>query len=402
MSSATEPWPARPPRDKIVVLHTRVVTETGGGPEKTILLSAPFMAQTDYWLASAYMHPPGDPGFEVIRHRAASWNSPLIPVADRGPLDLSIPWTMLRICRHYNVRIWHAHDYKSNLIGLLLRPFHRMRLVTTVHGWVKHTRRTPLYYNLDRLSFRFYEHVMGVSEDLVQRCRQMGARRVSLILNGIDERTFARRHPAADSPLRQQHRVPPGRLLLGAVGRLSAEKGFDLLIRAVEALVRAGHDLELWIAGDGDQRAELEKLIAELGAGGRIKLLGFCEDTIGLYHALDGFVLSSLREGLPNVVLEAMAMRVPVVATRVAGVPNLLTDGQTGVLCEPGDLPGLTDAIARLATAPALRAQLADAARALIERQYSFSKRMEQERAIYDRLLGRATSTSTSSPRVTR
>ncbi|MCE9556460.1 MAG: glycosyltransferase family 4 protein [Planctomycetes bacterium] len=383
--------PPKPGSDKIVVLHTRVVTETGGGPDKTILLSAPFMAHTEYWLAAAYMHPPDDPGFDVIRQRAARWDSPLIGVDDRGPLDLSIPRAMLKICREYDVRIWHAHDYKSNLIGLMLRPFHRMRLVTTVHGWVKHTARTPLYYSVDRFSLRRYEHVIGVSEDLVARCRKMGVRdeRLSFIPNGIDENTFRRRQPAAESELRRQQGVPPGRLLLGAMGRLSAEKGFDLLIRAVHTLVQEGQDLELWIAGEGDHRPALEKLIAELGAGQRIKLLGFCEDTIAVFNALDVFVLSSLREGLPNVVLEAMAMEVPVVATRVAGIPSLLTHGDTGLLCDCDDLTDLTVALRQMCGDAALRSQLAAAARKLIEEQYSFSRRMMREKAIYDRLLGR-------------
>ena len=92
-----------------------------------------------------------------------------------------------------------------------------MHLITTVHGWVKHTSRTPLYYGLDRFSLRSYEHVMAVSDDLMDRCKEIGVRRdrLTLILNGIDERTFSRHFPPSESPLRQEHRVPPGRLLLG-------------------------------------------------------------------------------------------------------------------------------------------------------------------------------------------
>ncbi|MCE9552276.1 MAG: glycosyltransferase [Planctomycetes bacterium] len=183
--------------------------------------------------------------------------------------------------------------------------------------------------------------------------------------------------------------MPTSRLLLGAVGRLSSEKGFDLLIQAVHALVQQGHDLELWIAGEGDQRPNLEKLIEDLGAGDYIKLQGFCQDPIEFYHALDLYVLSSHHEGLPNVVLEAMAMRVPVVATRVVEVPGLLIDGRTGVLCEPGDLDSLTVAILRAVQNPALREELTCNARLLIEERFSFRGRMSQEKAIYDRLLKR-------------
>ena len=136
---STEGWPNPPGEGRDVVLHTRVVTDTGGGPDKTILLSAPFLAETNYWLAAAYMHPPDDAGFDEVKSRAKAVGCPLISVPDRGPLDQSVLRQMLAICKRFNVRIWHGHDYKSNLLGLTLRPFWPMKLVTTVHGWVKHT-----------------------------------------------------------------------------------------------------------------------------------------------------------------------------------------------------------------------------------------------------------------------
>jgi glycosyltransferase involved in cell wall biosynthesis len=355
----TDELPAAPP-GRHTVLHTRVVTETGGGPDKTILLSAPFFADTPYWVAAAYMHPPDDPGFDAIRRRARQYGSPLISVPDRGPLDRGVFRAMLDLCRRYQVRIWHGHDYKSNLIGLSLRPFWNMKLITTVHGWVKQTTRTPLYYAIDRWTLPYYHHVICVSEDLVRRVRELN--------------------------------VPPERLVIGAVGRLSPEKAFNNLIRATHRLLQQGLDVELWIAGDGDSRDDLQKLIAHLGLAERVRLLGFVADTIELYHALDLFVLSSLREGLPNVVLEAMAMSVPVVSTRVAGVPNLITEGVTGLLCPVGEVEPLTQAMLAAAADPDLRRRLALAARELIEQRYTFAQRMARERAIYDKVLGPAES----------
>lgn len=389
-------WPDVP-EGHDVVLHTRVVTAAGGGPDKTILLSASFLADTNYWLAAAYMHPPGDPGFEEVRRRAGAVECPLISVPDRGPLDQSVLRKMLAICKHYNVKIWHGHDYKSNLLGLTLRPFWSMKLVTTVHGWVRHTTRTPLYYAVDRWSLPYYHHVLCVSDDLVERVMKLGVpeERCTLIHNAIDHRTFARRHPAAQSPLRGEGGLPPGgravpegRLVIGAVGRLSPEKAFNSLIRATGLLVKEGFDIELWIAGEGDGQEELQVLIDHLGLGDRVRLLGFCSDTVGLYDAMDLFVLSSLREGLPNVVLEAMAMGVPVVSTRVAGVPKLITDGQTGLLCPVGDIDQLAGAMRRVLADDNLRRSLARNGRALIEQEYSFTQRMAKVQAIYDRVLG--------------
>lgn len=380
------------PAGRDVVLHTRVVTETGGGPDKTILMSAPFLADSDYWLLAAYMHPPDDVGFESIRARAKALHSPLVGVPDRGPLDGGVLRKMLNLCRRYNVTIWHGHDYKSNMIGLMLRPFHKMKLVSTVHGWVKHTTRTPLYYAVDRWALPYYHHVICVSEDLAQRIEKLGVSpdRISLIHNAIDEQMFQRTHAPAQSPLRHESHTPDGRLVLGAMGRLSAEKGFSLLITTVGELIAEGLDIELWIAGDGDQRKELEAQINASSLNDRVKLNGFVSDTVAWHAALDGFVLSSLREGLPNVVLEAMSMRTPVVATRIAGIPSMIDDGQTGLLADPGDRATLKQAIRRLVTDVQLRQSLAEQGRSLIEREYTFTTRMQRVRRIYDQVLDRS------------
>ena len=354
------------------------------------------MADTNYWLAAAYMHPPDDPGFATIAQRAAGWDSPLIGVPDHGACDHRVFRQMLRLCRHYNVKIWHGHDYKSNLLGLMLRPFWKMKLVTTVHGWVKHTRKTPLYYAVDRWCLPLYHQVICVSDDLYDRVRKLRVKpeRCTRIPNAIDERTFKRRHPAMAAELRKQLDTPPDRLVVGAVGRLSGEKGFDHLINATAKLLDEGIDFEVWIAGEGDARDELQQQIDQLGRGDRIRLIGFREDTIGLYDALDVFVLSSLREGLPNVVLEAASMNVPIVSTRVAGVPKMLTDGQDGLLVPVADPQALTAAVRRVLTEQTLRRSLADHARALIEKEYSFSQRMVKIKAIYDRVMDNQSATA--------
>jgi glycosyltransferase involved in cell wall biosynthesis len=158
----------------------------------------------------------------------------LISVPDRGPLDAGVVIRLFGICRHLGVRIWHGHDYKSNLLGLLLRPFHRMQLVTTVHGWVYETRRTPLYYAVDRRCLPHYQHVIAVSENLAEQVRRLGVpdERCTVLHNAIDERTFSRRTRPAEPSLRSELNVPAGRLIIGAVGRLSPEKAFDNLIEA--------------------------------------------------------------------------------------------------------------------------------------------------------------------------
>jgi glycosyltransferase involved in cell wall biosynthesis len=335
------------------------------------------------------MHPPGDAGFEELRRKAEQWQAPLLSVPDRGPWDWRVVTQFLAVCRRERVSVWHGHDYKSNALGLLLRRFWPMHLVTTVHGWVKQTRRTPLYYRIDELCLPHYDAVICVSEDLRGRCLEFGVppARCSLVENAIDTDEFARRTAVADA--KRRIGVPPERLVVAAVGRLSGEKGFDLLIRAAHKLINNGRDMEVRIAGDGDAEPQLRSLIGELGLVGRVQLLGYQCDPRPLYEAADVFVLSSLREGLPNVVLEGMAMEVPVVATRIAGVPRLVRDGETGVLVEPGSAPELAAGLARLLDDPAARARLATAGRRTVAENYSFSARMQKVRAVYDKLLNR-------------
>lgn len=375
---------------KPLVLHTRVVRGVGGGPEKTILNSPRWLIPFGYDALCAYMHPPGDPGFDELRRKAHDLDAPLVGIEDRGPWDVRVVRRLLALCRQRRVTIWHGHDYKSNALGLVLRRFWPMKLVSTVHGWGVQEGRAPLYYKIDRLCLRYYQSVICVSESLRQTCLASGvpADRCLVIENAIDTAQYTRRQPTHEA--KRQLGFSPERLLIGSVGRLSAEKDFDGAIRVVGRLVRQGQDVDLVIVGEGQQRAGLEELVAELGLAQRVRLLGHRSDMIGLYEAMDVFVLNSRREGLPNVLLEAMAMEVPVVATRVAGVPDLIDHETDGLLVEPGDEDGLTAALTRLLGDAELRRRLAAAARRTIEQRYSFAMRMAKVRAVYDRLLGSA------------
>lgn len=360
------------------VLHVRIAAGAGGGPEKTIINSPRHLERLGYRGLVAYLHPPEDPGFEVIRARAAARDCPLVDFPESLPIDPRVLWRLRALCKREGVAIWHGHDYKSNLYGVLLRPSCRFRLVTTVHGWVKHTRKTPLYYGIDRWSLPRHDQVIAVSSDLHDACTLAGVRaeRLTLIENAIDTEEFQR----------DRARESGARLVIGAVGRLSDEKGFDLLIQAVERLLDEGLELELRIAGEGDQEETLRAQIAASPHGAHLNLLGFQADTKALFDGFDLFCLSSLREGLPNVVLEAMSMALPVVATRSGGMETFAVDGEDAVLIDPGSVDELADGLRRVLADRAERDRLATAARARVERDCSFARRMQRVVEVYGRL----------------
>jgi len=376
--------------DDVCVLHARVVSGTGGGPEKTILSSAAFLQGTGYRSIAAYIHPHGDAGFESIRNRATQLKSPLVAVPERGALDPRSLLALWKLCRKESVRIWHGHDYKSNLFGLMLKPLHRkMKLVTTVHGWVVHTSKTPMYYRVDKACLPRYDRVLCVSDDLYDTCDSRGVSpsRLELLPNAIDTSLFTRSTEPRHASLRKEWRVPSGRFIIGAMGRLMPEKSFDQLIEATATLVDRGLEIELWIAGDGPCHEDLKKMVDDKKLSNRVRLLGFVEDTHAFYESLDMFALSSQREGLPNVILEAAAMRLPILSTRVAGIPKMLTDQVHAILCDIGDTDCMVASIEQIYHDKTLRRTLSESARQLVEAKYSFRQRMDRMTAIYDDLL---------------
>ncbi|MBL8863565.1 MAG: glycosyltransferase family 4 protein [Planctomycetes bacterium] len=367
--------------ERVTVMHGRIVSGRGGGPEKTILNSPRFLAGTRWRELALYLHAPGDPGIDELRARAAELDCPFFAIPERLPIDVRVLHAIAELCARENVRIWHGHDYKSNLYGLLLRPLCNFRLVTTVHGWVQQTARTPLYWAVDRWTLRRYERVVAVSQDLHDACAKLGVapERLSLIENGIDVDAWRRRGPPSASPLRAG--VPPGRLVVGAVGRLSDEKGFDLLIEAVLAAHARGADLELWIAGEGPERAKLDALAAR--SAGRVRLLGFRSDVRDLMEAFDIFALSSLREGLPNVVLEAMACEVPLLATRCGGVEAVVRNDVEALLVPAGSSTALSAGLTLLASDPTRRVGHSHSALERVKRDFSFAGRMQRFATLY-------------------
>jgi glycosyltransferase involved in cell wall biosynthesis len=369
------------------VLHVRGVTGYGGGPEKTILNSPRFLRSLGYRCECAYMHPPTDGSFENLSKRAQRAQADLVSIPDRGAWDWRVLSSLIKTCRQRRVAIWHGHDYKSNVFGLIARRFWPMKLVTTVHGWVEHTRRTPVYYAIDRFCLARLDEVICVSDDLHQSCLEYGVRsdRCRWIANAIDDDEFKRQIPR---PVMASAEGKP--LLLGSMGRLSNEKGFDLLIQAIAELNSAGLACRLQIAGEGPERSELARMIQSLSCKGQVELLGQVSDVKAFFESLDAFVLSSRREGLPNVLLEAMAMEVPVVATRIAGIPKLIESGRSGILVESESVEELKRGIRVLVIDSALRDRLAEEGRKTIEQSFSFRRRMERIAAVYDQVLGKA------------
>jgi glycosyltransferase involved in cell wall biosynthesis len=177
--------------------------------------------------------------------------------------------------------------------------------------------------------------------------------------------------------------IPKGAPLVGNIAALAAHKGQKHLVAAAAKVVREIPDARFLIIGEGELREPLEKQVKDLGLGHHLVLGGFRADAVGLLKSFDVFAMSSVTEGLGSVILEAMSCRRAVVATRAGGIPEVVVDGETGLLVPPADDAALAQGIVRLLRDATLRARLGAAGRARVEAEFSVASMVEKTLGVY-------------------
>lgn len=251
----------------------------------------------------------------------------------------------------------------------------------------------PRYLRLRRWMAPFIDRYVAVAPDLQHWLTEragIGRTKVAYIANGIDVAAFDL--PRGDSVPRKRLAdfAPAGTVLIGHVARLDKVKDQAGLISAFKLLCDQGYaDCRLIIAGEGPQRGALERQVVELGLTDSVRLLGNRKDVAELLAECDVFALSSIAEGMPVTLLEAMAARLPVVATDVGGVALVVDAGVTGTLVPAGDPSALAAALRAYVTDASLRRRHGDAAYARVAEKFSLSAMVASYVALYDSLLGR-------------
>jgi glycosyltransferase involved in cell wall biosynthesis len=288
--------------------------------------------------------------------------------------------------RRERVGVLHTHLFGSNTWGRLLGRLAGVPVVITHEHWSSKDEREVW---VDRLLYRLSDLILVPSEaskrTVIER-EGIPAGRIKVAYNGVDPAVFKPTHDREET--RRELSVSSGDLLVGTVGRLSPEKGgVDHLIRAVAEAREAHPSLKLLVVGDGPLRPMLEEVARE--AALPVIFTGTRQDVPRLLGALDLFVLPSLLEAMPIALLEAMATRLPTVATRVGGVPEIVRDGEDGLLVPPGDRTALAAAIDRLAGDPALRCRLAEAGQRRVLERFTIGGMVRRVENIYERLLAR-------------
>lgn len=303
--------------------------------------------------------------------------------------SLQIGWRLLQYLRRARPDIVHTHRQKENVLGGMAALLAGVPSLRTVHGGVE---ATPPKWRLDKRAYRWLDWLCGrflqrrlvaVSGDLGQALTaRFPAARVSVIENGIEQ-------AAVLQAARRSQPLPgrPGRLRLALVGRLVPVKRADLFLRTAHRLqeLRPG-GIDFYIVGDGPEAGRCRALIEVLGLEGDVHMLGFRPDATAVLAAMDLLLITSDHEGLPMVLLEAMSLGVPVVASAVGGIPVVLDHGRYGRLVSGQQPQRYVEAVLPLLDDPAGRQALASLARQRVREHYTAARNASAYLDLYGRL----------------
>jgi glycosyltransferase involved in cell wall biosynthesis len=284
-----------------------------------------------------------------------------------------------RWCRTRQFHVVHTCDFYSNVFALPPAALARVPVRIANRRELFIPERTPAHQRLERLTYRTAHRIVANSRAAVARLYEEGVRapKVEMIANGIDIQRFS---PRPD---------PSVKRTITTVAHLRPGKGLDILIEAAALLRRSFPDVVFRVVGDGTLRASLEAQCRALGLDPHVQFVGHASDVPSQLHRSSVFAFPSLMEAAPNAVFEAMAAGLPVVASDVGGIPELVEHERNGLLVPPGHASALAAALQRVLLDEALAHRLGSAARATIEAQFSFEHMVAAFERLYRRELER-------------
>ncbi|MBL0169348.1 MAG: glycosyltransferase family 4 protein [Gemmatimonadaceae bacterium] len=301
-------------------------------------------------------------------------------IEERGRFDVGVITRAKALLSAWRPTVIQTHGYKPGVVALGLKALGgRSPWIAFFHGSTTENWKVRAYHAIDQVVLRFADRVVVMSK-AHQDAFGIGRGRVGVIYNAAID--------AADSaPRRDRHATAGSVPRFSVIGRLSSEKGVDVLLQACHVLRQERQPFVLDVVGDGPERGMLEAMSVQLGLADVVTFCGHLSDVESVYARSDLIVIPSRSEGLPNVLLESIRRDVPVVATAVGAIPEVLTGSAAGVLCAPDDPRQLASSIVR-ALAPGFAAGGAADRRALAER-FSVESRATHLRSLYRSVMGR-------------
>ena len=316
---------------------------------------------------------------------------PLTRLTIHRDYDLPLLLRLRRALRQIKPDIVHTHLIHADVFGYAAARLAQVSAVVSSRHLDDIFRYRSRWRRINRWLWRRIDAGIAISAAMKRfalETEEAPADKVSIVLYGMEYRWRSDDDIASSrDQLRTELNLPPDAQVLGMASRLVEQKGIPY---ALEALRRIRSDFpraHLVIAGDGEKAGELRRLASMLGIADRVCWLGWREDAADLMAAFDIFLLPSLHEGFGLVLLEAMSRRVPIIASRVGAIPEVVVDGETGILVEARNVDQLAEAMARLLTDRALRKYMGLLGAARLEEHFSVDKMVERTLAIYQKIL---------------
>lgn len=369
-------------KQTINVLHLRD-TDKICGPGKTILETIT-ACDRDHFNLSIGLFMLEREGENAYFREALKRGIDIVPIRSSHQFS---PWIIretARIVRQKNIHIIHSHEYKSDFIALPIARAYGMPVITTLHGWIANNLKSKFYIAAQKKILRYFDAVIAVSDKTRRDILAAGVpgEKVKLIYNAIvtDKYTPS---VSGESALKKRLNLSPSARLIGNIGRLSPEKGQKDFLRAAKKILSSRSDVYFVLAGDGPDRGALEELTDALGIRQNVFFLGHITDMRGLYNDVDAIALTSYTEGFPNVILEAMCMEKPVLATDVGGVSEIVQDQTTGILVQPADTDSICSGLLRLIGDRVFEERIVRNGKKLVLEKFEFRDRVVRVQDLY-------------------
>ena len=330
--------------EKVKVLHL-IASPVLGGAERVVLTLAKGLEKDKFNLLLGVFidqRVESNPFWQ----EAEKFGLPVHPIPFRTPYDMKQLFELHKLFSTFRPHIVHTHGYKSNWLGIVMAKRFGIPIISTLHGWFHQNNiKTRIIAKIDQCLFKWFDLVIPVSDKLRLFLAERGVAEKKMVTIRNVPPVRKEQGGGNSYQIRKELQIPESSKIVGFVGRLEPVKGCALFLEAASIVCKSEPGVSFIVVGEGSERDALEAQVRKVGLNDRVYFCGFREDLMNIYASLDLYVLSSYNEGIPLTLLEAMAHRVPVVATAVGGVTEIIKDPINGVIVQPGDPQALADKI---------------------------------------------------------
>ena len=373
---------------KVKLLFVIDNLEFGGGERVfTQLINGLSSEQYETCLAS---NPGGDLYQSLINKEVCC-----IPLNFSKRINPSLIFKLIRIIRDKKIDIVHGQGARAEFYARIAAKLaggtkYVSTVAMPVEGYDVGPLRKSIYFVLDRATDKYVDRFIVVSDVLRNALitkRHIPPEKVTKIYNGIEIDHYDPTTTASRIKIRDELGVNKDDILLGALGRMVWQKGFEFLLKCIQNVLTAHGEIKVIIVGEGLLKKDLENLCRQLKVEDKTIFAGFRSDIREILSAVDIVVIPSLLEGFPMLTLEAMAMAKPIVATRIDGITEQITDGVEGILVPPREPIALADAINKVIENKESARSLGLAARKRVEKEFTVEKMINETENVYHPLL---------------